>query len=276
MTIELAEEGLLEPYESATTATWPGEWRDAQNHWYGFAGRARVIVYSPSRISASQVPQTWMELCQSRFHDKIVMADPRFGTTGGHLGAMKLHWDRKVMPGYYDAWLEGLAANNIRLLPSGNAGVVEAVANGEADVGMTDTDDVWAAQARGLDVDLVYARHSIEPGENGAGTLVIPNTASIIKGGPNPAHAKLRMEFLLSERLERMLADSASRNIPSRPTLAVEFPQLAVPDPLRVDLKVAATMRDTAVRSAMSILSKREPVSQPAMTVPSASPEARN
>ena len=41
--------------------------------------------------------------------------------------------------GYYDAFLMGLAANEVRLLPSGNAGVVAAVATGEADLGLTDT-----------------------------------------------------------------------------------------------------------------------------------------
>ena len=75
------------------------------------------------------------------------MADPRFGTTGGHLAAMKAYWTSIMGAAYYTAFLEGLAANNVRLLPSGNAGVVRAVADGEADLGLTDTDDVWAAQA---------------------------------------------------------------------------------------------------------------------------------
>jgi len=273
MTIDLAEEGLLAPFESPKVAEWPMQWRDAERRWYGIAARARVIVYSPDRVPADMIPKTWMDLTQSRFKDRIVMADPRFGTTGGHLGAMKLHWDREVIPGYFNAWLEGLAENNIRLLPSGNAGVVEAVARGEADVGMTDTDDLWAAQARGLKVELVYARHSSDAEEPEAGTLLIPNTVAMVKGGPNPERARQLMEFLLSEQVERLLAESDSRNVPLRPELASLFPDLRVPDPLRIDFKLAADLRGNAVRSAMQILDGRAGQAEPATSQPTEQPE---
>src|SRR5262245_58729428 len=150
MTIGLASKGALEPHNSDATKDWPKEWRDSQNRWFGFAARARVIAYSPQRVPAERVPKTWMALAtDDRFKGRIVMADPRFGTTGGHLGAMKAYWDSKVMSGYFGAFADGLAEQGVRMLPGGNAGVVEAVALGEADVGMTDTDDVWAAQALG-------------------------------------------------------------------------------------------------------------------------------
>jgi len=272
MTIDMAEEGLLEPFESPTVSQWQEQWRDKEHRWHGIAGRARVIVYSPDRIPPDQAPKTWMDLTQSRFKDRIVIADPRFGTTGGHLGAMKLYWDQEVVPGYFNAWLEGLAENNIRLLPSGNAGVVEAVARGEADVGMTDTDDVWAAQARGLNVEMVYARHSVESDEPGAGTLLIPNTVAMIKGGPNPDRARQLMEFLLSEEVERLLAESVSHNVPLRQELVPKYPKLAVPDPLRIDFTIAADMRGNAVRSAMRILADRSADSDDSTTSPAASP----
>ena len=190
------------------------------------------------------------------------MADPRFGTTGGHLGAMKAYWTRMAEPAYYSAFLEGLAANNVRLLPSGNAGVVKAVASGEADLGMTDTDDVWAAQAQGLNVKLIYPRHASGHGDDGTGTLLIPNTVSRIKGRPNSAEAAKLIDFLLSEEVERMLANSTSHNIPVREKIASDYSQYQVPDPLKVSYKQAAKMREAAVSQAMNWLTRKDEQTQ--------------
>lgn len=249
-TVALAAEGVLAPYEPPSAAGWPARFADDEHRWHGFAARARVIVYAPDRVPAGERPRTWMDLAQPRFKGRIVLADPRFGTTGGHLGAMKAYWSRIAGPAYYDAFLLGLADNGVRILPGGNAGVVEAVARGEADIGLTDTDDVWAAQARGLDVDLVYPRHDLE-GEPGGGTLLIPNTVATVTGGPNQAAARRLVDFLLSERVERLLAESVSHNVPVRPAIAADFERYAVPDPLAIDYESAARLAPGAVEEAM-------------------------
>ena len=253
-TVRLAAEGLLAPHVTETTRPWPREYRDPEHRWHGFAARARVIVWAPDRIKPDEAPRTWMDLTQERFRGRIVMADPRFGTTGGHLGAMKAFWDRTVMPGYYAAFLEGLADNGVRLHPGGNAGVVRAVADGGADLGLTDTDDVWAARAQGVNLELVYARHSVDQEDPGGGTLLIPNTVARVAGGPNPKAAARLVEFLLSEKVERMLAESVSGNLPLRPELAKAYPEHAVADPLAVDYAQAAALMSGAIDQAMRAL----------------------
>ena len=255
-TINLAEEGVLEAYVPRTATDWPSGFRDPQHRWYGFAARARVIVYAPDRVAPEHRPRTWMDLTGGQFKGRIVMADPRFGTTGGHLAAMKVSWSKMVGRGYYDAFLMGLAANEVRLLPSGNAGVVQAVAAGEAGVGLTDTDDVWAARARGLNVDLIYARHDVDPDAAGRGTLIIPNTVGRVTGCPHPEAAGRLIDFLLSAQVERMLAESVSHNVPVRPGLAADYPQYAVPDPLRADYRRAAAGLQGAVEQAMRRLGR--------------------
>jgi iron(III) transport system substrate-binding protein len=256
MTIQLADEGVLAPYASPNAADWPKRFVDEQHRWYGMAARARVIVYNPQRVEAEAVPETWMDLTDPRFRGRIVMADPRFGTTGGHLGAMRAYWSARIMPQYYEAFIEGLAANEVRLLSSGNAGVVELVATGEADVGMTDTDDVWAATRRGFDVAMVYARHEVAD-ERGTGTLLIPNTVGLVRGGPNPEAAKQLIDFMLSEHVERLLAESVSHNTPIRPGLADSYPELVVLNPLDVSFAAASAERESAVSIAMQWLGEQ-------------------
>jgi iron(III) transport system substrate-binding protein len=267
MTIQLADEGVFAPITSTELADWPESHRHAEHLYYAFAARARVIAYHGERVAEQDIPKTWTDLTRDSIASRTVMADPRFGTTGGHLGAMMLFYDRAAMPGYYAAYMSALHDNGVRMLPSGNAGVVRAIIEGQADFGMTDTDDVWAAQAAGHDIKLVYPDHTHED-MPGNGTLLIPNTVAIVKGGPNPDHALRLVEFLLSGKVERMLAESDSHNIPLRPDIAEQYPQYAVSDPLMIDFKRAAAMRTDAVNIAMTIFG------DPTQTKPIEAPDA--
>jgi iron(III) transport system substrate-binding protein len=258
-TVQLAEDGVFAPNDGPALAEWPAAFRDPQRRWYGFAARARVIALSPSRVSREERPTTWTDLAKERWKGRVVMADPRFGTTRGHLGAMSVWWGDHVDAAYFDAWLEGLAENETRLLTTGNAGVVDAIIAGEADVGMTDTDDVWAAQARGGEVELVYPRHVRDPDAVGAGTLLIPNTVALVAGGPNPEGARILMEWLLSSTVEEALLRSDSRNIPLRPDrLPPEAQALVeralVDDPLQIEYGRVAAAMDRAVERALDML----------------------
>lgn len=253
MTIDLADEGVLVPSDPPAAASRPATDRDPEGRWHGFAARARVIAFDPERLSPEEVPQAWSDLARDRWRGRVVMADPRFGTTGGHLGVMRSWWDRRLMPGFYDAWLLGLRDAEVRLLPGGNAAAVRAVLDGEADLAMTDTDDVWAAQAAGGRIAMVYPVHAKDPGA-GHGTLLIPNTVGLVAGAPNPEAAMELIDFLLSPEVERILAESDSRNIPMHPELRGAYPDLDVPDPLAVDFAQAAAMRETAVARALRLL----------------------
>jgi iron(III) transport system substrate-binding protein len=255
-TILLADEGVLVPARSERLDAWPAEHRDAEARWYAFAARARVIVIARDRVPKEEWPTTWMELTQDRWAGRVAMADPRFGTTRTHMGVLATEWERRLMPGAFGAWLEGLGEQRVALLTSGNAGVVEAVASGQFDIGMTDTDDVWAAQARGMAVDLIYPRHVKE--EPSGGTLLIPNTCALVARPANDAadrsHAIALMEYLLSAEVERALLKSDSRNIPLAPSLAEEARDWLPPDPLRVDWPRAAAAADEASGRAASVL----------------------
>ncbi len=253
-TITLAEEGVLAKASGPELDAWPAAWRDADQRWFAFAGRARVIAYAPSRVPADQVPATWMDLAKDRFRGRVAMADPRFGTTRTHMAAARWWWEAHDRHGHFEAWLEGLAENHVQVVTSGTAGVVEAIVNGTADLGMTDSDDVLAAKANGGDVAWVFARHASDPNEQGAGTLLIPNTAGLVQGGPHAEAAAKLLAFLLSPRCEEMLRDSASGNYPLGPGVAPR-PSIAEPtDPLVVAWPKAAAGAEAAAAKAIEIV----------------------
>ena len=251
-TIALAEDGVLAAHEDERLAGWPDDFRDPAGRWFGFSPRPRVLVYHEERLDPGELPVMWEEVVDPRWRGRIVLADPRFGTTGGHLGAMLAGWTDGSQPERFDALVEGLAANESRMLPGGNAAVVDAVLRGEADLGFTDADDVRAARRRGLPVAMCYPRHEIEG--SGGGTFLMPNTVSIIEGAPNRAAAERLLAFLLSDAVARRLAESDSGNIPLQPEVAAEYPELIAPDPFEVDLSSAAAHRAEAVDRTMRAL----------------------
>jgi len=170
--------------------------------------RARVLVYDPARTSADELPHDWWQLSDPRFRGRVAMADPRFGTTATHLAAMHAMAVTQGEPRRFDDWCDALAANGVQVLTSGNAGVVRAVASGEADFGMTDTDDVAAINATlgSRALAMVALRHGDQPGQ---GPWLMPGLAGVVAGAPHAALAERLLEFLASDEAQQVMAAAA-------------------------------------------------------------------
>lgn len=242
LTVKLAEEGTFAAHHDPELLGWPVFQHGERGEWYGFGLRARVAVYNTQRVAEADVPRTMHDLLDPKFKGRIAMARPEFGTTRGHVAAMLALWGE----GEFAAWLAALEANGVRLY-DGNSSVVRAVAMGEADVGLTDTDDVWSGQENGWSVEASYVGHELPNGSASVGPLVIPNTVAIVAGGPNPAAAELFAGFLLSERVEHMLLASVSHNVPVGTPIAAGFEKYALPLPAQVSYAGVAEQMDRAL-----------------------------
>lgn len=250
-TIRLAREGLLEAYTSPAENDfergWPAEFRARDRTWYGFAQRHRTIVYNTKKLTEEQAPSRLSELAVPQWKGRIGMARPQFGTTRGQMGAIL----SQSGPQAYRAWLEGLKANGVRLY-DGNSTTVRAVAQGEIDIGLTDSDDVYGGQREGWPVEMSTIAYDpiIPPGGQviaSTGPLAIPNTIGRIKGGPNQAAAAALIDFVLSERVERMLGEGEAKHAPVRPRLASELqlyvPAASVPDFEAIERSIPEALR---------------------------------
>jgi iron(III) transport system substrate-binding protein len=241
-TIRLGREGLLAEYQSDQTRQWPGTFADGNGRWYGFALRGRVIAYNTEKVSSDDAPRSLEDVLGSKWNGRVVMARPEFGTTGGDVASWFAHYGGERAKQI----LQQLKANKIRLV-DGNSTAVRMIATGQADVCFTDTDDVYAAQRNGWPVAMNYLD------QGGDGVLTIPNTAAVIKGSPRPAEAKVLMDFLLSEQLEQMLAQSDSHNSPIHPSLSKQFEKYVISKPLAVDYEKVADHLPVAIKTAREI-----------------------
>jgi len=242
-TIRLAREVLLAPYHSDVTVNWPTPFADPNGYWYGFGLRGRVIGYNTNKVSEREAPGSLEEVLDVKWEGRLVMASPAFGTTGGDVASWFAHYG----PDRAREILQRLKDNDVRTV-SGNSTAVRMVATGQADICFTDTDDIHAGRRNGWPVAMRFLD------QGGDGVLAIPNTAALIKGGPNPENAKVLMHFLLGEELERLLVQSDSHNSPTHATVAQEYPQYAIPRPLRVDYGRVADFLPVAIEAAGEIL----------------------
>jgi len=241
-TILLAREGLLARYRSAAAADIPERYKDPRGYWTAIGLRARVLAFDTRRLSREQVPRRWQDLAEARWAGKFALADPRFGTTAGHVAAMFALWGRAPA----ERFLRTLRGHDV-MLAAGNAHAVRVLLAGQVAICATDTDDVWVAQRRGEPVDLVY------PDMGDGGTLLIPNAISILAGCQHPEQARRLVDFLVSADVERMLARSDSRNIPVRPWLREQL-GLSLPPQTQIGYPQIAAVMEQAVASATAIL----------------------
>src|SRR5262249_44258895 len=123
----------------------------------------------------------------------------------------------------------------------------EAAGQGTVAVALTDTDDAMAEVDAGRPVRIVFPDASAPEGSR-RGTLFLPNTLALIRGGPNPDAGRKLIDYFLSAEVEKKLAESASRQIPLNPQVAATLPPALVgarsARRLPVDFEAAAGLWD--------------------------------
>lgn len=203
-TLRLADVGLLSPIDNRLGIGRPADMVSDANKWVGFAARARVLIVNTDKVAAAQMPASLQDFSLPKWKNLAAFANPNFGTTGTHFSALYSRWGEQR----FREWIRALKANHIAMLP-GNAQVKNQVADGVYVFGLTDTDDANVAIQRKRPVALVFPDQS-----DGLGTLLIPNTVALVRGGPNPASAQRLIEYLLSEKVENALAAAPGAQIP--------------------------------------------------------------
>jgi iron(III) transport system substrate-binding protein len=239
--LRLEEQGLLESYASPAAANYPAAFKDADGKWHGFAARARIILVNTKLVPEGERPDSIHDLADAKWKGKTAIAKPLFGTTATHAACLfAALGDEKAKE-----FFEGLKANDVQIL-AGNKQVAEAVANGGAAFGLTDTDDALQMIEQGLPVTIIYP----DQDEGGLGTLFIPNTVSIIKGCAHPEEARRLIDYLLSAEVEAALATGPAGQIPLNPRVnvktKVETPKTI--KPMVVEFDSAAEKWDAAAK----------------------------
>ncbi len=206
----LKRQGITASYRSPNAKGLPPQYTDPEGHWTGFSARARVLIYNRELVPDGEEPSSIMDLLEPRFKGQACIANPLFGTTSMHAAALFDVLGEERARGFFEQFVE----NGGRIVSS-NGDVRRRVAAGDCAIGLTDTDDANVALQEGKPVGVVY------PDPETMGTLIIPNAVVLIAAGPNPAAARLFIDYLLQPETEQALAESEAAQMPVRPGVEV-------------------------------------------------------
>ncbi|MBT4397837.1 MAG: extracellular solute-binding protein [Bacteroidetes bacterium] len=205
-TIALKQAQQLEPYLSPNAAEIPPQFKDPAGYWTGFAGRARVFIVNTEILEPHQYPGSLSDMLNGPVPTKeIGIALPLFGTTLTQAAALYTIWGAEKT----DLFFKQIEESDIQIL-NGNSSVRDYVSQGKLSFGLTDTDDACSAIEKGKPVRMII------PDQDSLGTLVIPNTVALIKGGPNPELGKKFIDYLLHPTTLNDLIASGWCHVPLR------------------------------------------------------------
>ena len=205
---QLDDKGLLAKVDSSTLARVPSRDNAANGKWLGVSGRYSVLIYNPSKISASQVPTTAEALADPQYKGKLELAPSETDFWPIVSSMIHAHGSQAAA-----TWLEGLKAN---------AGSDDHTPDNETLVGDVNKGDA----AMGLINHYYYFRIRSEMGKanfhaklawfapHDPGFVEDISAAGELKSAPHPDAAQKFLAFLVSDAGQNVIAHSKSFEYP--------------------------------------------------------------
>ncbi len=220
--VKLARSGVMAPLPKGVADNIPAVWRDPKGRFVSFGARARVFLVNKDLLPD---PKDWPTKVTDLLDPKYAtmgfatsMAEPLTGTTYTHAVAL-LTRDEEGAKQFFKDVAAAREKGTMKVVSS-NGRVMRLVAETGEKVafGLTDTDDSFIALTeKNPNLAVVYPDGHAE----GIGTVLLPNTAALVKGGPNPKAGARLLRWLASPIVEEELAHSRSAQIPLQPDVKI-------------------------------------------------------
>jgi iron(III) transport system substrate-binding protein len=215
-------EGLFQPAKSSALAkALPGNMQ-ADDLWFGFTTRARLIVYDKTKIKAGQIT-SYDDLAKPEFKGMVCARSGSHPYMLSLLASIVEHQGETKA----EAWAKGVVGNLARTPRGGDTDQIRGVMTGECAVALTNSyylvrllksnkpEEKAAAQALGV----------VWPNQASSGTHINVSGGGIARHAQNPDNARRFLEFLASSQAQAHLAN-ANNEWPAAPGVRVDNPEL--------------------------------------------------
>ncbi|MBA3592957.1 MAG: extracellular solute-binding protein [Polaromonas sp.] len=191
--------------------------------WTGFSTRARVVVYDPARVKATDV-DTYEKLADPKLKGLLCT---RSGSHPYNLSLFSTVVER-LGDAKGEEWLKGVVANMARAPKGGDTDQIKAVASGECGVALTNTYYVARLiKSDKIDDKAVMQKVKVMfPNQATTGTHVNIAGAAVAKHAKNTANAVKFMEFLSSPFAQDYFANG-NNEFPASKGVTVNNPAIA-------------------------------------------------
>jgi iron(III) transport system substrate-binding protein len=184
---EMVEAGLAVPFRPAGARPVPGQYRDHEFRWIGFAVNPRVIIYNSTALKKEEAPTETTDLVKPPWAGKGAMPRIAAGPAAFHATALFMLWG----PERARAFFESLRTDGTRIVEDDRA-VRQLVAAGGAQWGMIGLDQAICAKREAEPINILF------PDRLGIGAVVPPQLVMLLRGAPSGAQAKGLFGYLFA------------------------------------------------------------------------------
>ena len=201
--------GLLQGFKSAVLEkNIPAHLRAKDNSWVGLSVRARPIMHSAERVKASEL-STYEALADPKWRGRLCFRTSRQVYTQSLVATMIKSLGEKRTEEIVRGWM----ANQPRIIDS-DTRVLEAIAAGQCDVGLTNTYYLARLKAK----NPAFPVAPFWPNQADRGVHVNVSGAGVTRYAKNRDQAIKLIEFLSSSEAQNLYAD-ANYEYPANPSV---------------------------------------------------------
>jgi iron(III) transport system substrate-binding protein len=205
-----ARAGLLQPVDSRElTANIPSHLRDPEGRWVGLTIRARTIMYSTKRVRPEEL-STYAALGDPKWKGRLCLRSSTHVYNQSLLATMIKRYGEPRTEEIVRGWVA-----NQPILINGDAKILEAIAAGQCDVGITNTYYL----ARIVAKDPSFPVRPFWPDQAGAGVHVNVSGAGVTAHAKHRGEAIRFIEFLSTPEAQSLWAET-SFEYPANPAVA--------------------------------------------------------
>jgi iron(III) transport system substrate-binding protein len=245
--VRAKDKGVFQPVESdLLERRIPSYLQDADNQWFGFSQRARVIFYDKTEVQ--DPPRTYADLADPRFADQICIRSSTNVYNQTLLASVIANQGAEAAK----AWAEGVLANMAREPAGGDTDQIRGVASGECNIAVANT-YYFARIIRKGDDQITPEQLAnigwVFPDQDGNGTHVNVSGAGVAVNAPNRENAVRFLEYLASDQAQQYFS-AGNDEYPAVPGVGLS-PSVAQLGLFRADavpLAEVAAHLDTAVQ----------------------------
>jgi iron(III) transport system substrate-binding protein len=203
--------GLLAKVDSPELlANIPAHLRDPEQRWFGLTVRARTIMYNVKKVTPAEL-STYEALADPKWKGRICLRTSSYIYNQSMIATLiKRHGEPKA-----EEIVRGWVANQPTLI-SGDTKILESIAAGQCDVGLTN----HYYLARLVAKDAAFPVAPFWANQSTTGTHVNVSGAGVTAHAKNRANAVKLVEFLSSPEAQQMFADQ-SFEYPANPQAAI-------------------------------------------------------
>jgi iron(III) transport system substrate-binding protein len=206
--LQIAKEaGLLQALKSdILDAATPAGLRDPEGYWFPYTARARIIMVASERVEPGAIA-TYEQLADERWRGKVAIRSSSSPYNQAWVASMvAANGDEAT-----EAWARGVVANLARPPQGGDRDQIHAVANGLADVCVSNAYylGIMLNSPDPADREAAGKIRVVFPNQDGRGAHFNVSAAGVTRYSANIEAARRYLEFLVSDEVQQMIAEGS-------------------------------------------------------------------